>query len=502
VSRTAHRLSTAAFSVDAASTAPLHRQLYGSVRAAILDRRIRPGRRLPSSRALAEDLGVSRNTVLAAFDQLRAEGYLEGKSGSGTYVTRSLPDDSLRAEPPPSSKARAPRPPVPRSRHTREPPPGPSVARGAPRAFRPGPALELFPKTLWARIASRQWRRAGAELLAYEDPKGFRPLREAVATYLREARAVRCDADQVLIVNGAQQALFLAANVLADPGDAVWIEDPGYVGARGAFRAAGLRLIPVPLDAHGLDVRAGRGRGAPRLVYVSPSHQYPLGTTMSLTRRLELLRYASLCDAWVLEDDYDSEYRYSSRPLASLQGLDADGRVIYFGTFSKVLVPSIRLGYLVVPETLVDAFSAFRAIADRHSSSVEQAVVAEFIAEGHFERHIHRMRSVYAERQAALVDAARRHLAGLLDTQPRDAGLHLVGWLGSGIGDRRAARGAAAAGVEVAPVSSMAIEASLRPGLLLGYAGLAPEAIHAGARALARALSASRSPGRGPRARA
>ncbi len=254
---------------------------------------------------------------------------------------------------------------------------------------------------------------------------------------------MRCEASQVIVVNGAQQAVDLAARVLLDPGDTAWVEDPGYQGARGALIAAGIRLAPVPVDAEGLDVRRG-ARAAPgaRLVYVTPSHQYPLGVTMSLNRRLALLEWASASGAWILEDDYDSEYRYAGRPLAALQGLDTAGRVIYVGTFSKVLFPALRLGYLVVPPELVDAFVAARALADRHSPSVTQAALADFIDGGHFARHVRRTRALYAERQAALVRAAQRTLGGLLEVAPAEAGMHLMGWLPVGVDDRVAARAA------------------------------------------------------------
>ncbi len=433
-----------ALGLDRGVGVPLHRQLYEGLREAILSGRLRPGARLPSTRALAADLGASRNTVLAAFGQLLAEGYVEGRVGAGTTVASTLPETLLRAHP----EARAAERPGRRPRLSRR---GAllvgtraALARGAvaARPFRPGlPGLELFPFDLWTRLVARRWRRVPRQLLDYGDPAGYAPLRDAIAAYLREARAVRCEAGQVIVVTGAQQAVDLAARVLLDPGDTAWVEDPGYPGARGALVAAGIRLAPVPVDGEGLDV--GRGaRQAPhaRLVYVTPSHQYPLGVTMSLHRRLALLEWASRSGAWILEDDYDSEYRYGGRPLAALQGLDTAGRVIYVGTFSKVLFPSLRLGYLVVPPELVDAFVAARALADRHSPSVTQAALADFIDGGHFARHVRRTRALYAERQAALVRAVRRALRGLLDVTPAEAGMHLLGWLPAGVDDRAAAR--------------------------------------------------------------
>jgi GntR family transcriptional regulator/MocR family aminotransferase len=363
-------------------------------------------------------------------------------------------------------------------------------AWGPARPFRPGtPALDEFPFEVWGRLAARHWRRPPAGLLGYGDPAGHLPLREAVATYLGTARAVRCGPEQVIVTAGAQQALDLAARLLVDPGDQVWIEDPGYLGARAALSGAGARLVPVPVDEEGLDVSAGAAR-APRarLVYVSPSHQYPLGVTMSLARRLQLLEWAERAGAWILEDDYDSEYRYAGRPLAAMQGLDRGGRVIYLGTFSKVLFPALRLGYVVVPEGLSCAFANARGVLSRFSPSVDQAVLAEFIEEGHFARHIRRTRSLYAARQAALVKAVRSELAGALEVSPDEAGIHLVGWLKEGADDGAASSAAARLGVDAQPLSSFTLEHRRRPGLVLGYAGYDERQLRAAARRLAAAL--------------
>jgi GntR family transcriptional regulator/MocR family aminotransferase len=481
--------------LERASGVPLHRQLYDGLREAILSGRLRPGVRLPSTRALAVDLGASRNTVLAAFGQLLAEGYLEGRVGAGTTVASTLPETLLRAHPEAAGTERPGRRPRLSRRgallvRTRA-----AFARGAATAhpFRPGlPGLEFFPFDLWTRLLARRWRRVPRQLLDYGDPAGHAPLREVIAAYLGEARAVRCDAGQVIVVTGAQQAVDLAARVLLDPGDTAWVEDPGYPGARGALIAAGIRLAPVPVDAEGLVVRRGAQR-APRarLVYVTPSHQYPLGVTMSLNRRLALLEWASRSGAWILEDDYDSEYRYSGRPLAALQGLDTVGRVIYAGTFSKVLFPALRLGYLVVPPDLVDAFVAARALADRHSPSVTQAALADFIDAGHFARHVRRTRALYAERQAALVGAVRRTLGGLLEVTPAEAGMHLLGWLPDGVDDREAARAALAREVDAPPLSSFRARISRdeeRGGLVLGYAAYTPREIDDACLRLAAAL--------------
>jgi GntR family transcriptional regulator/MocR family aminotransferase len=480
---------------------PLHHQLYTALREAILGRRLAPGSRLPATRALAADLGLGRNTVLAAYDQLHAEGYLDGRIGSGSFVTAELPVPSPRRRtgPRPSPGAPAPQPPsVPRT----GPRLGPRARRfvsqpvtlspGGPlRAFRVGvPALDLFPVDAWARTVARAWKDVPRALLAYADTFGYAPLREAIAAHVRASRAVRCDASQVILTNGAQQAMHLIAHALLEPGDTVWFEDPGYRGARTALFSAGIDLAPVPIDAEGLRVDEGlrRAPGA-RAAYVTPSHQYPLGVTMSLSRRLELLAWARERQAWIIEDDYDSEYRYTGRPLASLQGLDTADRVIYVGTFSKVLCPALRIGYLIAPAAIVEALSIARGVSDRHSPTIDQVALARFMDAGGLVRHIRQMRARYAERQQVLVTTAARELDGLLEVTPRPAGLHLVGWLPEGVDDRAAAARARTHGVETSPLANYyANERSPRAGLSLGYACVSAAAIRTGIRTLAAAL--------------
>lgn len=488
--------------LNASSGVPLYRQLYDELRAAILSEQLRAGTRLPSTRDLADELGVSRNTVMNAFDQLLAEGYVEGHIGSGTYVSRALPEEMICAR----ANVRGASSPQARGASAQPRRGGRSLSRrGAAlaatpvsvsrrpegvRPFRPGtPALDAFPFDVWSRLLARHWRQPSGDLLGYAGAAGYGPLREAVAGYLGAARAVRCEPEQVIIVAGMQQAFDMAARVLLDPGDAAWVEDPGYLGARAALAGAGARIVPVPVDGDGLDVEAGAARAAEaRLVYVSPSHQYPLGVTMTLARRLALLEWASRAGAWVLEDDYDSEYRYAGRPLAALQGLDREGRVIYLGTFSKVLFPSLRMGYMVVPRDLVDAFVVARALASRFSPTIEQAVLADFVNEGHFARHIRRMRALYAERQALLVEAARGELEGLLEVRPGDAGIHLIGWLHEGADDAAASRAAAERGLDAQPLSAFRMKQRGRDGLILGYAAYNERQIREGVRQLAAAL--------------
>ena len=485
--------------LDEASSEPLHAQIYRQMRELIRSQRLAPGTRLPSTRTLSEELAVSRTTVLTAFASLLAEGYISGRTGAGTFVTESIPDRSLTvanettAIAPNASHAPAPAT-LRLSRRgkllaaTDTTWAQPNTAR--PRAFRVGyPAFDAFPAQLWSRLVARRWKKPPPSLLWYGDPRGYRPLREAVAGYLGTARGVRCDPDQVIIVNGSQQALALAVQLLLDEGDAAWLEDPGYLGARSAMEAAGARIAPVPIDAEGIDIAAGLCIAPdPRLIYVTPSHQFPLGAAMSIARRSALLALAARTGAWIIEDDFDAEFRYSGRPLRALQGMDVDGRVIYVGTFSKVLAPSMRQAYVVVPPVLVDVFASARVVAGLHAPTIEQAVLADFIDGGHFTRHIRRMRTLYHERQDALVAAAAQELEDVLDIAPVDAGMHLIGWLRGDIAEHTAAARAAAADVIVQPLSSFSLSATHRRGLVLGYSGIRPSLIWRGARVLGEVL--------------
>jgi GntR family transcriptional regulator/MocR family aminotransferase len=479
-------------------SAPLYRQIYEAVRRSILIGELTRGAKVPGSRMLAKELGVSRMTVVNAYDQLFAEGYLEGKTGAGTYVASTLPEAMLRVDVLSSPQRKAIAKPGDHTLSRR----GKWLAStsitklrvqpdGNNYAFQNGvPALDEFPFKVWSQLASRRWRNPPRELLGYGDPAGYRPLRETIAAHLRSTRAVQCDADQVIIVAGSQQAVDLTARILLDPDDVVWVEDPCYPGARNALLAAGAKVVSIPVDDEGFDLATALQRsGKARLVYVTPSHQFPLGVTMSLSRRLMLLEWARRSGALIIEDDYNSEFRYAGRPLASLQGLDDDGRVIYVGTFSKTIFPSLRLGCIVVPKGLIEAFTAARALVDRHSPSLDQAMLADFIDEGHFTRHIRKMRSLYAERQHVLVEAAQKYLPGLLEVAPAAAGMHLVGWLPSKISDRAASEKAASCGVEAAPLSAYSANLLQRGGLVLGYAAVNAQQIKTGVRRLAQALS-------------
>jgi GntR family transcriptional regulator/MocR family aminotransferase len=468
---------------------PLYRQLTNWFQRAIVEGRLKPGEAVPSTRRLAEELGVSRISVLSAYQQLLAEGYLESFTGAGTIVAATIPGDAFKPSP---AKRQVPR--APSARPARrldavlalgsDPPQPPDKAFRVSR-----PALDHFPHAIWSSLLARHARHPRLSHLAYGDPMGDPGFRQAVADYLGTARGVRCEASQIMVVAGSQHGLQLAAQVLFDPGDSVWMEEPGYPGAHRAFALAGIQTVPVPVDRDGLDVEAGLARAADaRAAYITPSHQYPLGMTMSATRRMQLLNWASQRDGWIIEDDYDSEYRFAGHPIAALQGLSADDRVIYAGTFSKVLFPALRVGYLVLPKILVPRFCAARDAIDLFPSTLFQLALADFITEGHFARHIRRMRMLYMERRALLIAAAERHLGPRLDIVSAEAGMHLVGLLKPGTDDEAVSRQAAGLGIAALPLSMCHLETPTRPGLILGYGGTDARAIEAGVRALARIL--------------
>ena len=433
---------------------------------------------------------------MTAFDQLIAEGYVEGRVGSGTFVSPTLPEELLEArlKTKPALRIESEQ----RSLSAR----GKvlamtsvTVARRAPgrlRPFIPGiPALDQFPMSLWSRLIARRWRDESRGLLNYGPAAGHMPLREAIAAYLGPSRGVRCKPDQIVIVSGTQQALDLAARVLLDPGDSVLVEEYCYSAARAALIGAGARLVPVAVDDAGLDVSAPAASSSnARVAYVTPSHQYPLGVTMSLARRLALLDWANRTSAWILEDDYDSEYRYVARPLAALQGLDQSGRVIYIGTFSKVLFPSLRIGYMVVPSDLVEAFARARAAVGWCNPVIDQAVLADFISEGHFTRHIRRMRAIYAERQEALIGALHREAGDLLEVARTDAGIHVRCLLPDHIDDQAVAAEAYAHDIVAHPLSIFFLgePALAQRGLVLGYGAYNVRQLREGASKLATAL--------------
>src|SRR3984893_15551405 len=477
--------------LDSSRKIPMYRQLYEWFRQAILVGQLRPGQRVPSTRRLAAGLKVSRVPVSSAYEQLHAEGYFQTFVGAGTCVSRSIPDDALR---PTIGKMPGASRQVSNTKTLRNVSPRVALRRVPPQtwsnklvAFRVSlPALEHFPTRVWSQVLNRHSRKPTRQLMAYGDAKGYVPLREAIGEYLGAARAVRCEPSQVLVTTGSQQGLQLSAQVLLDANEQVWVEEPGYPGARQALMMAGVRLVPVPVDHEGLDVAEGirRARSA-HGVYITPSHQYPLGVTMTATRRMLLLHWAMRSGAWIIEDDYDSEYRLGGHPIASLQGLDTDARVIYDGTFSKVMFPALRLGYLVVPKDLVDAFSTARDATDQFSSTLYQAAMTDFIREGHFARHIRRMRMLYIQRRTALVEAIHKRMGDELEVIGAEAGMHLVALLPPGVSDVAISKRAAEIGISAMPLSSCYANAPLRGGLVLGYGGTDARQIHDGMRKLA-----------------
>ena len=463
--------------LDRRSDVPLQRQIYASIRQSILAGRLVAGTRLPPSRALADDLGVSRTTIVLVYEHLETEGYIASRGSAGSFVaglslTHQGRQTIARRSLAPSIAPVAPRI-VALARAGR----GLPNIRAASTPFRNGvPALELFPARLWSRLFARRMRQSATSLLGYGDPAGYHPLRAAIAAYVGAARGVNATAEQVILTRGTQQAIDIAARLLLLPGDSAWVEDPGYLAARALLGIAGARTIPVPIDDEGIIVSEGT-RVAPfaKVACVSPSHSFPLGATMSLSRRLALLDWARRSNAWILEDDFDSEFRYAGAPIASLQGLDTAERVIYMGTFSKTMFPALRLGYLIVPPSAIDAFRDARSVFDHLAPNVEQATLAEFMEKGHFTAHVRRMRGEYAARQRVLLRTLKTECDDLVVAKPADTGMHIVAWLrDESIDDALVSRFAVEAGVEVAPISMYRLTAQLPPGLLLGFAGTRP----------------------------
>jgi GntR family transcriptional regulator/MocR family aminotransferase len=469
-----------------------YRWLYSALRAAILEGRLHPGVRLPATRDLATQYRLSRGTIVNAVEQLKSEGYVQARTGSGTYVSTTLPDElfqvAANTKPkllPPQQQRTQPRTLSPYAQRVHM---FPNFAPRTTRAFRPNlPALDLFPTTLWAQVAARRLRKVSTNFLMGCEPLGYLPLREAVADYLNASRAVNCIADQVAIVSGAQEAFDLVARLFLNPGDRVCMENPGYIGAATVFQSLGAKISHVPLDEEGIKLRSSTLRNA-RLVYVTPGHQFPVGITMSLARRLQLLEAARKSSTLILEDDYDSEFRYAGRPVPALQGLDRHDLVLFTGSFSKVLFPSLRLGYLVLPTDLADRVSATLSITRRHAPLMEQVVLCDFITAGHFGRHLRRMRQIYAERLNVLLHSARQNLSGLLAISGIEAGLQTVGWLQRGINAESAAEAAAKRNVEVTPLSVYAQGNAASTGLQLGFAAIDAKEIRRGVQDLAIAL--------------
>jgi GntR family transcriptional regulator / MocR family aminotransferase len=459
--------------LDFGSETPLYRQISVWFQRAILAGQLQPGQRVPSTRALAKALKVSRIPVLSAYELLIAEGYFQPFVGAGTCVSQSIPDAMFRAERDGLPSAMSNEAEFTAKR---------AISRRA--AGMEGPAqawldrcrgctdLEHFPIGIWSKLVSRHARKISRDIMGYGDPMGYGPFREAVAEYLGAFRAVKCDPSQILVTTGAQQGLLICALALLDPKDDVWLEEPGYPGTHQALNVAGARLVPVPVDAEGLNVERGIEMAKhARAAFVTPSHQFPMRITMSAARRIELLSWAAGTGAWIVEDDYDSEFRFSGNPIASLQGLDTEARVIYVGTLTKVMFPSLRLGYIVVPKDLTRKFLTLRNANDSFSTSVlYQMAMTDFIREGHFSRHIKRTRAVYMERRRALAAAVSAHAHGVLEVMGDDAGMFLVVLLPPGVDDVEVVNKARQAGIRANALSQCYLNPPERGGIQIDYA--------------------------------
>ncbi len=481
--------SLIAFAIKPDQAMPLYQQLYRQMRTAIVSGRLAANMRLPASRVLADELKLSRNTVSAALALLSDEGYVVSRVGDGTYVVDALPEDRL----------------LPRERSVR----APKLLDGVlfPALSRRGqaltelsvtagptqpipfvadlPAFDAFPLQAWSNLMTQSWRQVTPAMLGYADPAGYEPLREAIAQHLRAARHLSCKASEIIVTSGSQQSLDLLARSLIDHGEAVWIEEPGYIGARSAFIAAGARLVPVPVDEFGLNVEAGAAlEPNPKLIFVSPSRQYPLGMTMSESRRLELLAFAEKSGAWVIEDDYDSEFRYRGFPLPAVQSMDRSQRVIYLGTFSKSLLPTFRLGFMAVPPSLGAAFANAKSVIDRHPPLLEQVTLLEFLKKGLFAAHVRRMRQLYETRQNVLIQELAK-TGDFLSVAPADTGMHLIGYLPPDVDDLAFCDAARARAVLLRPLSIYFLTKPPRSGVILGFAAIAPRRIRWGAEKLA-----------------
>jgi len=459
------RLGLDMISVDRKAGEPMHRQIYSALRRFILDGRIAQNTLLPSTRSLAEDLEVGRNTVIAAYDQLLAEGFIEARAGSGTWVAQ------IQQNRPPMLPRRCNSERL--SRRGRTIVEGPQPPRNAGVInFHPGvPETASFPLSIWSSLLVRNSRSRDESLLGYLSFAGHPGLRATIASYIGVSRGISCTADQVIIVTGAQAALDLVSRVLMDDGDHVWMEEPGYLGAKSAFLASGAKLAPLKVDRHGWKL-GDPDLPPPRLIYVTPSCQWPFGTIMRIEERLQLLDLAERHGAWIIEDDYDGEYRFRGRPVPALRGLDHSDRVVYVGSFGKTLIPALRIGYLIVPRELSDSFDKAMSITGQFAPLILQATVNDFIRQGYFATHLKRMRRLYARRQAAFVELCREHLGEWLVVQENDSGMQLLGSFTRPWSDSEVTAAALKEGLDVQGISINYHLGEAEHGLLLGYAAL------------------------------
>jgi GntR family transcriptional regulator / MocR family aminotransferase len=474
--------------IDRDLATPLHRQVYAGFRGAILRGELTPGQQVPSSRALASALGISRFPILDAYSQLNAEGYFESRVGAGTFIATSLRNHRKQTNRAVEKQAGAR---AVSQRSSLYPRYAESPWRHGWGAFAVHqPAIDQFPFEVWSKLVARHSRSPHFQAFHHVDPLGLKPFREAICNYLSTARGVRCDPGQIMIVSGSQQALDITVRVLLNPGDQVWIEEPCYPLVRSIMLGSGCRTLPVPVDVDGLNVDFGVKRGAKaRAAFVTPSHHYPLGATMSISRRLQLLEWAKRHSAWIVEDDYDSEFRFDSQPIASLQGLDSDDRVIYIGTFSKVLYPSLRLGYIVIPPDLVDHYATVRFAMDIFPPYLVQEALTDFMSSGHFVRHIRRMRLLYKKRRIALVESLGEELGDLVEIHGSEAGMHLAASLPDGYIDTEIAARAAKEKLWLYPLSPCWSGADARHGFILGYGNITEDKIRSAVALLGKILS-------------
>ena len=482
--------------LDRTAAEPLHKQLYRQIRDELRSGSFTDGAsRLPSSQTVAVDLGISRSTVKRAFSKLYAEGYLRSKARSGTFVAHPLPETFLTADQPKatrlfehrsriSGRVRA----IPDQRVRKQFDLG-ALEAGPGVSLVPGlPAVDEFPIVIWERLRSQVLAQRGAHLLRHASSRGDLDLRKAVATYLCDFRGARCHPEQILIVGGMQQAMLISAMALLDPGEPVWIEDPGFHQARRVFILAGAKVVPKPLDQEGIVIARSPKEKQPKMIHVTPSHQYPLGMTMSFERRTALLDFARAHNAFIFEDDFYAEFRFTGPPLPCLQGMDNFSRVIYAGTMSKILYPSLRLGYVVAPEQLIDPLVKIRSTMDQHSPAIDQATLARFITEGFFLSHLKQMRKLYAERREFFIKEFNRLLSDRFLLQIPEAGLNFVAWLRSEADFARVVRVSAEIGIKPSPLSFYCIEAKLKPAFVFGFAAWTPTQIREGLLRLASAL--------------
>ena len=479
--------------LDRASSIPLYRQLYLQIRKQILSGRLQGGVRLPSTRTLSTELALSRITILNAFDQLIAEGFLASRTGAGTYVgneweSRGGVDDEKQRQPPRLSDLSQSMLSL-RSKHFS----GVSYADwdpASPTSFLPSHSTyDAFPQHIWKRLMSRHLHKPTKAMLGYGELQGLLALRTAIAEYVFDARGIDCTAEQVVIVSGAQQAFNLLGMLLLNPQDSVWMEDPGHIAARIALQAQGAQVVPLRIDDQGIDIVQGLAECPDaRLVFTTPSRQHPLGVTMSYARRQALIDWAAQYQSWIIEDDCDSEFRYSGRPLPALYAMDQRARVIYVGTFSKVLFPSLRLGYVILPHALIEPFCTLRAVMDRSPPTLLQAVTADFMSEGHFLGHIRRMRALYQARQQALVEQLQEQLGDFFSITPVEAGMHLIAWLPAELDADALAKELARHNIHTYALSDYCLQNYLPPALLIGFAGTPADKARERVEALAQAL--------------